>query len=142
MMGMVKAVLGAGAMNAFGNVMNVVGGVASYKDARNKGDSTPVSVAKAVGDFAFYEMLGGYGLLYAGIKGGVSLGVGVMEQTAQTMKTAKTLGSGRVGEGYFDISQAGYTMRQRALNQIRNNGQQINSVLGSEARTYSRSIDY
>lgn len=139
--GIVKKVLGASPMNAFGNVMNVVGATSTFSESRGKGDSVPVSVAKTVGDFAFYEMLGGWGMAYAGVKAGVSIAAGTSKMNAETLKQATPLGSGRVGAGYFDMSQAGYTMRQRALNQIRNNGQQINSVLGSEARTFARSVD-
>ena len=37
------------------------------------------------------------------------------------------------------MSNAGYTMRQRAINQLRSNGQNVNSVLGNEARNYLKS---
>lgn len=140
-MAIVQKILGAGPMNAFGNVMNVVGGVSTFSESRGKGDSMPVSIAKTVGDFAFYEMLGGWGLAYAGVKAGVTIAGSAAKLSAETMKQATPLGSGRIGAGYFDMSQAGYTMRQRALFQLRNNGQQINSVLGNEARTFARSVD-
>lgn len=51
---------------------------------------------------------------------------------------------GRFGSGYFEMTQAGYTMRQRSLNAIRQNGLNTQSVLGNEARTYFRGsgLDY
>ncbi len=45
---------------------------------------------------------------------------------------------GKIGSGYFAMTQAGYTMRQRSLNAIRQNGLNTQSVLGNEARTYFR----
>ena len=45
---------------------------------------------------------------------------------------------GGFGSGYFNMTEAGYTMRQRSLNAIRSNGLNTQSVLGNEARTYYR----
>lgn len=45
---------------------------------------------------------------------------------------------GRFGSGHFEMTEAGYTMRQRSLNAIRQNGLNTQSVLGNEARTYYR----
>ena len=44
--------------------------------------------------------------------------------------------SGKFGSGYVNMTDAGYTMRQRSLNAIRANGLNMNSVFGNEARTY------
>ena len=46
---------------------------------------------------------------------------------------------GKLGSGYFNMTDTGYTMRQRSLNAIRSNGLNTQSVLGNEARTYFRS---
>ena len=51
-----------------GDILNVIGGTADYKRAREEGNSKAMSVAKAVGSFAFYEALGSYAIpftLYA-----------------------------------------------------------------------------
>lgn len=45
---------------------------------------------------------------------------------------------GKLGSGYFEMSQAGYTMRQRSLNAIRQNGLNTQTALGNEARMYYR----
>lgn len=45
---------------------------------------------------------------------------------------------GKLGSGYFEMTQSGYTMRQRSLNAIRQNGLNMQSALGNEARMYFR----
>ena len=49
---------------------------------------------------------------------------------------------GKLGSGHFEMTEAGYTMRQRSLNAIRNNGINTQSALGNEARTYYRGAGY
>ncbi len=135
---MVKTTLQkVGTSALIGDAVNVIGGVSDYKHARQQGDSKAVSVAKAIGSFAFYEMLGpaAIGLVGAQV-------VGTM-LPAMGQHTAKTMGQryrsvGKFGSGYFDMTEAGYTMRQRSLNAIRSNGLNTQSVLGNEARTYYR----
>ena len=155
--GLVKTVLSDGSI--LGDAINVIGGVSDYKSARAEGDNVPVSVAKAVGSFAWGEMLfGGISgaIEKAGIvgKAGFAANIGVMvgymgltagASIASTMgqHTAKTMGSGyghrgKFGSGYFDMTETGYTMRQRSLNAIRQNGLNTQSVLGNEARMYYR----
>ena len=127
--------VGVGAL--VGDAVNVVGGVADYKNARSQGDSKAVSVAKAVGTFAFYEMMGPWGLAVAGVQIAGALGGSVVQHTTNTMRQA--YGSvGKFGSGHFDMTNAGYTMRQRSLNAIRSNGLNTQSALGNEARTYYR----
>ena len=59
---------------------------------------------------------------------------------AEMSKDLKYVGSGHVGgSGRFDMSNAGYTMRQRSIEKMRSTGMNINSVLGNEARNYMRS---
>lgn len=128
--------VGAGAL--IGDAFNVVGGITDYKSARQQGDSRAVSIAKAAGTFAFYEMLGPWGFAVAGVQIASTLAPAAVQHTTNTMRQA--YGSkGKFGSGYFDMTNAGYTMRQRSLNAIRSNGLNTQSVLGNEARTYYRS---
>jgi len=135
---MVKASLSSVTKAAnIGDVLNVVGGISDYKQARKEGNNAVVSIAKAVGSFAFYEMLGpaSFALIGAQVVGSL------VPATAQ--HTAKSMGqryrsAGKFGSGHFNMTEAGYTMRQRSLNAIRNNGLNTQSVLGNEARTYYR----
>ena len=142
-----------------GDALNVFGGVMDYKYAREQGDNRAVSVAKAVGSFVWGEMLFGgvaAGIEAAGLTGaaGIAANIGFMgayigatagAQIVSTMgqHTARTMGSGyghrgKFGSGYFDMTETGYTMRQRSLNAIRQNGLNTQSVLGNEARMYYR----
>lgn len=146
-----------------GDGINVVMGVADYKGAREEGNSKAVSVAKAVGSFAWGEFFYGgvsrsvgSAVAKMGIKGvaagaitmGATIGLtaittGVQLAQISSERTTKTMTQaygqrGRLGSGYFEMSDAGYTMRQRSLNAIRNNGLNTQSVLGNEARTYFR----
>ena len=128
--------VGVGAL--VGDAVNVVGGVMDYKYARNQGHSKPVSIARAAGTFAFYEMMGPLGLGVAGVQIVGALGGAVTQHTGESMR--KAYGSvGKFGSGYFNMSESGYTMRQRSLNAIRSNGLNTQSALGNEARTYYRS---
>ena len=128
--------MGSLAFDAF----NVAGGVADYKAAREEGNSQAVSVAKAVGSFYMFEALGGYGIAIAAIQVGGTLLNASGEHSAKQMGDAYAR-AGNLGSGFFEMSKPGYTMRQRSLNAIRNNGTAIQSALGNEARTYFRSAD-
>lgn len=68
---------------------------------------------------------------------GVSLEAAAMQNTTNIMSQAYKTG-GRFGSGHFDMTEAGYTMRQRSLNAIRSNGLNTQSILGNEARNYYR----
>lgn len=158
---MVKTALtGSGLL---GDVLNVVGGVADYNRAREEGDSKAVSLGKAAGSFIWGEMLfggassaigksvsalglgGGWAVAgniafmgaYMGISVGASLATANGQHNARTMSQAYRR-AGKLGSGYFNMTEAGYTMRQRSLNAIRQNGLNTQSVLGNEARTYYR----
>lgn len=91
---------------------------------------------------------GGKAVLGTALSFGVSIGVTALmgsgqiasafgQHTAQTMSKAYD-SRGKFGSGYFNMTEAGYTMRQRSLNAIRSNGLNTQSVLGNEARTYYR----
>ena len=162
---LVKTALQSG--NLIGDGINVVMGVSDYKNAREQGNNRAVSVAKAAGSFAWGEMLfGGVGSMIekgvatAGLTGGKALAatiggnlaftaaymaVTVAPQIASTAWQHNTQvmskgynSNGKFGSGYFDMTEAGYTMRQRSLNAIRQNGLNTQSALGNEARTYFR----
>lgn len=125
-----KGTVGAG--------LNLYFGIEQYKDARKEGDSKLVSMAKSLGTFAMGEMMGlaYFPLMLA------PLGVQLAGASATNKLNVVSGGygqKGKFGSGYFDMSQAGYTMRQRSLNAIQQNGLNLNSALGNEARTYFRS---
>lgn len=166
---LVKASLkGLDAGSLIGDAFNVWGAASDYKMAREEGNSRGVSIAKAAGSFAYGEaVFGGMssaisdGLAKTALskgaqaKLGMGLNVGVMAAyigvtagaqliSAAGQHNAKVIGDaysskGKFGSGYFEMSQAGYTMRQRSLSAIHNNGLNTQSVLGNEARTYFRS---
>lgn len=127
---------------SLGDAFNIGGAAITYNSARNQGDSKAVSLGKTAVDFAFGELMGGWAFAYYGAQTASQIMIGMGKANAQYAHKMREVGSGYVGSGSFDMNNTGYTMRQRALNQIRNNGQQINSVLGNEARTYSRSTAY
>ena len=132
-----NAAKGVGAMSLAFDAFNVIGGVSDYKAAREEGDSQAVSIAKAVGTFAMYEALGGWGIAVTAVQVGGTLLNASGEHTTKQMAQAYN-NAGKFGSGYFDMSKPAYTMRQRSLNAIRNNGTAIQSALGNEARTYFR----
>lgn len=108
-----------------------------YKYAREKGDSKAVSVAKGVGTAIFYDMMGPAAWAYMGVTIGTSLVGGWAGNTTNKMKKSYQM-KGKLGSGSFNMQEAGYTMRQRSINAIRMNGQNIQSALGNEARNYYR----
>lgn len=120
-----------------GDAINIMGGISDYNSARNQGNNRAVSIAKAVGSFAFYEMLGPWALGVVGAQVVGSLLPASAEHTTKTMTNAYAM-RGKLGSGHFEMTQAGYTMRQRSLNAIRSNGLNTQSVLGNEARTFHR----
>lgn len=201
-------------MGGVGDIFNFTGAINEYKNSQEQGDNGAVSIAKAVGSFAWSEfyvggasrIIGnsfiGKGFTMAGsIAGGATAGlggaitggiagsiarlagkqgaaigglVGGAQAGASIGSTiggmvggmipvmAFTMGSqlaaqlpkywennanvmtkayrqrGKLGSGYFEMSQAGYTMRQRSLNAIRQNGINTQTALGNEARMYFR----
>lgn len=164
-MAIVKTALQGIAATGFnvGDAMNIGFGVMDYKNAREEGNNRGVSLAKAAGTFAWGEFFYGGassaisgGLTKAGISGiangaltmGATIGLtalmasgqiasAVWQNNAQQM--AKGYASnGKLGSGHFNMTESGYTMRQRSLNAIRSNGMNIQSALGNEARQYVR----
>ena len=124
-----------------GTAMEVgLGTVGTIKGSRQQGDNLAVTVAKTGIDFIASAYLGPFGTIaYYGATAGYDMFIQSSKQNAEYQKQMKYTGSGRVGSGSFNMSGAGYTMRQRAINQLRANGQNVNSVLGNEARNYLKS---
>lgn len=164
-MAIVKTALQGIAATGFnvGDAMNIGFGVMDYKNAREEGNNRGVSLAKAAGSFAWGELFYGGassaisgGLTKVGISGlangaltmGATVGLtalmasgqiasAVWQNNAQQM--AKGYASnGELGSGHFNMTESGYTMRQRSLNAIRSNGMNMQSALGNEARQYVR----
>lgn len=106
-----------------------------------EGDNAAVTIGKVAIDIGTNALIRG-GLanaIYMGATIGYDMMLEQSKRNAELQKEMRTVGSGRVGSGYFNMSNAGYTMRQRAMNQIRSNGQLAESVLGNEARNYIKS---
>lgn len=124
-----------------GTALEVGGTVYTAYDSRKQGDRIGTTLGKVALDIGTNALLQGFGAnaLYMGASIGYEMILQTSKQNAELQKQMKYTGSGRVGSGHFNMSQAGYTMRQRAMNQIRSNGQNINSVLGNEARNYMKS---
>lgn len=165
MSGLVKSTLSAVKATGFntGDALNIAFGVSDYRAAREEGNSKAVSVGKAAASFAWGEFyygginnLVGHAVKKIGLKGvaggvltmGTTFAITALSSAGQVIQatsehTTKTMGQaysqrGRLGSGQFNMSEAGYTMRQRSLNAIRSNGLNTQSVLGNEARTYFR----
>ena len=135
-----------------GDVINGVIAVSDYKTAREQGDSKAKSVVKAAASFAWGEFFyGGLSSAVSGVIGGVpgmiaTAGltmlpavpsiVGALAENGTKQATQKWANRGSIGSGYFNMSEYGYTMRQRSLNAIRQNGLNTRSVLGNEARNF------
>lgn len=164
-MAIVKTALQGIAARGFnvGDAMNIGFGVMDYKNAREEGNNRGVSLAKAAGTFAWGELF--YGGASSAISGGLTkVGVSGLANGALTMgatigltalmasgqiasavwqnnaqQMAKGYASnGKLGSGHFNMTESGYTMRQRSLNAIRSNGMNMQSALGNEARQYVR----
>lgn len=163
--GLIKTTLNGIKASGFnvGDVINTGFAYSEYKGAREQGNNRAVSIAKAGASFAWGEFFyGGISrsigakVAATGLTGfkataltlGGSIALPAIMGTAQIASsvgqhTAKTMGQGynqrgKFGSGYFNMTEAGYTMRQRSLNAIRSNGLNTQSVLGNEARTYYR----
>lgn len=156
-----KDLAGYGLSALIGDVVNVGFTIHDFADSRKQGNNLAVSTGKAATSFiageVYYSSLnkivssaltkvfpraGGLLSLPATAalmmgQAGVSLMGAKMENTSKVMSSAYSH-KGKFGSGYFNMTEAGYTMRQRSLNAIRSNGLNTQSVLGNEARTYYR----
>lgn len=145
-----------------GDIFNAAGTVIEYKESRKQGNSKIKSVAKSLasfgwGEFYYNGLNKAVGkvtskVLPSKIAGIASLPLSILATAGPavvqginaagvytTEYTGKSYTSkGKFGSGYFNMTEAGYTMRQRSINAIRSNGLNTQSVLGNEARTYYR----
>ena len=114
----------------------------TYIGARKDGASVPGALGQTLSTTAVSAMiptLSGQ-LAYAAITVGYDMMMQNAKANAEVSKDLKYVGAGYVGgSGRFDMSNAGYTMRQRSIEKMRSTGMNINSVLGNEARNYIRS---
>lgn len=124
-----------------GTAMEVgLGTIGTISSSKKQGDNIAVTAAKTGMDFLASAYLGPIGsLAYFGVTAGYDMMLQTSKQNAELQKQMKYTGSGRIGSGSFNMSGAGYTMRQRAINQLRTNGQNVQGVLGNEARNYVKS---
>lgn len=105
--------------------------------AKKEGYSTGAAIGKGLLTYTTFELFPGLGfgmLGYDLAKTGVQL---ASQMSDNTIKTANQIGRHNFG-GYFTDSQPAYTMRQRGVQAIQNNGINARSVLGNEARNYTR----
>jgi len=130
-----------------GDAFNVFSGVNAFKHSQEQGDHIAISAMKGGIDFVagemFYGAMGNAGILPS-IGGSLALAgltVGANLAAQSFINTGAKIGQGTnnlkgIGSGHFNMTSAGYTMRQRSLNAIRSNGANINSAFGNEARNY------
>lgn len=114
----------------------------TYVMARKEGDSVPSAVGQTLNTMAVSSLiptLPGQ-LAFMGVTIGYEMLMQNAKLNAEASKDLKYVGSGFVGgSGRFNMSNAGYTMRQRSIEKMRSTGMNVNSVLGNEARNYIRS---
>jgi ABC-type xylose transport system permease subunit len=114
----------------------------TYIGARKEGDSVLSSIAQTITTTAINSLIPTFAgqLAYMGLTVGYDMILQNAKANAEASKDLKYIGSGYVGgSGHFNMSNAGYTMRQRSVEKMRSTGMNINSVLGNEARNYIRS---
>ena len=106
------------------------------KSAKKQGESFAVAAGKSlVSGLAWAAVPLPIALGAQAIQIGVPLAIEMGKEQAKSAQSLYT-NKGGFGSGYVNMSEAGYTMRQRSLNAIRQNGVNMNSVLGNEARNY------
>lgn len=123
-----------------GDAFNVFSAASTFNTSMDDGDHVAIAASKGALDFVvgetFYGAMGlkGMGLGMA-VTMGASLGAEAMKHGAE-MQGEGLNRQKSIGSGHFNMTEAGYTMRQRSLNAIRSNGVNINSAFGNEARNY------
>lgn len=114
---------------------NVVSPIMTYSDSRKQGGGVGTSLAKAAASELFYATPIGraVGLAQLGMAG-AQIGLEVGRDNA---KHSSKFYKGQFG-GNYNLSENGYTMRQRGQNAIQRSGMNARNALGSEARTFHR----
>lgn len=118
--------------------MDIASPIISYNENRNEGHGVTYSVGSALAEYALYSPLTG-NLGLALMAKDIAVGTfkfvnGVGLENAKVTSQAYKHQFG----GNFQDSDNAYTMRQRGIQAIQNNGLNTRSVLGSEARRYFR----
>jgi ABC-type xylose transport system permease subunit len=114
----------------------------TYVGARKEGSSVPSALGQTLSTTAVSAMIPSLAgqLAFMGLTVGYDMMMQGAKANAEASKDLKYIGSGYIGgSGQFNMSNAGYTMRQRSIEKMRSTGMNINSVLGNEARNYMRS---
>ncbi len=127
--------IGVGAL--VGDAINIGSSMAEIKEGRRNGENAAVTIAKSIGTGILFEAAGPWGIGLVAVQAAGAISSAVGQNTADKANSVYR-NAGKFGSGYFDMSQPAYTMRQRSLNAIRNNGLNTQSVFGNEARTYFR----
>lgn len=119
--------------------MTILQPALQYSTSRKQGKNILSSVGSAGLDYITYSnLMGPLGWFLMGGQAAVGLFKGANEVGKTNAKV--TAGSLRHNfGGNFQDSNNAYTMRQRGIQAIQNNGLNARSVLGSEARQYFRS---
>ena len=129
--GSIRKIAGIG----FGAVMTIAMPIQTYKESRKNGSSVGVSALKAAAESVFYATPVGEALGTAQL--GSEIAKMVLESGMENAKHSTQAYKSQFG-GNYDLSQNGYTMRQRGMNAINKTGMYRGQVLGSEARSYHR----
>lgn len=124
-------IIGAG----IGLGLNTIFTVRDYKANRAEGHGVIGSAIRAGKTFVFNDFMGMKMIPYTLALSGYQLSKAAGQAKMQGMERMYDR-AGKFGSGYAPMSEAGYTMRQRSLNAIRQNGLNVQSVLGNEARQY------
>lgn len=142
-MGYLKSSIGA-IKNIKGNpLMGIMAGYTLVEPAidiaysRSQGHSMASSIGRGAATYLTWELFPGLG---AGLlaKDLAQAGVQFASKMSDiSVRQANSTYRHQFGGNFVD-TQAAYTMRQRGLSAIQNNGINARSVLGNEARMYSR----
>lgn len=125
----------AGAMT----VGNIIQPVMTYRDNRQKGNGVATSAIKSAAETALYmSPIGNWMMAYDAVKFGSTIAL-----NAGSANTAHSAGfyKAQFG-GNFNLSQNGYTMRQRGLNILGQSNNSLRQSLGSEARSFHKGNFY
>lgn len=113
--------------------------IMDYRANRNNGDSRGKALTKAAAWGAFYAVTPMKITLPASLAmSGAKAIPEVMAAAQQTAGVSEDAHFGSFGSDTFHLSEQAATMREAGVQAIQNNGLNARSVLGSEARRYSR----
>lgn len=120
-----------------GKTLPLINPATTYMGHRKEGKGLASSVGRAAFDLAKWEFAAPLmtGLMVKDmVVGGATAANTMARNSAKTMSNAYSASFG----GNYQDSENAYTMRQRGVQAIQNNGMNARSVLGSEARQYFR----